>query len=177
MASVKEAAKSLLEQASLVSGIKVGGELKFRTLRSGEVPFGSSCVQLAASVTAPLHLQPSKIGTRQMQYFCDPEKHAQPEEDIGFGDSNPGVISDDEISQASDAEDEEEIVQQHYRMRFVAQQSPPADLCTMGAFLTSPRTLVSLFASHARRHSDVNDKTAPRVNSCREDAKTSSPFR
>ena len=57
-----------------------------------------------------------------MQCCYGPEREAQPEQDMGLGDSDSDVISDDEISQASDAEDEEEIVQQRYRTRLLAQQ-------------------------------------------------------
>ncbi|PIL30416.1 hypothetical protein GSI_07603 [Ganoderma sinense ZZ0214-1] len=161
--SVRRVVENYFEQASLIGGIKVGGDQKFQLLQSGRAPFlvksNPPLQNLLQLLFDRCYTAYSNISETQMGYFYGPIENAEPEEDelmLGRPDSA------DVIKEVSESFDErgDRLLEQRYRMRLTARQSAPkdADLYTPGKFLTSPGTLINLFANHARQHSAADDK-------------------
>ena len=168
---------SLFEEASLVGGVKVGGDAKFAMMKSGDVPFGIDSnvllEMLLSDLVAGCAHAYSQLNFKAMDQYFGPDRTLRPlarNPSASNLDSDPPCpppsdgfkhdrhSSDGEMSQQSDLEDLQR--QKALRRNRLAQTHAALtdNLCKLGSFLRSPATLIDLFLTHSKDASGLDDK-------------------
>ncbi|KAM5541457.1 hypothetical protein V8D89_005011 [Ganoderma adspersum] len=185
---IEDLARGLFEQASLIGGVKVGGDAKLFMIRSGTVPFRVvSNKPLQARLSTLLQgCSPAKsrLDRRAMDRLYRPDRTPAapraPQSELSEFHSDSARparvrrvrhMSSCDMSEAPDDEEVEKALNrpstsscedQTHRVPTATKTATAttitADLCKVGGLLSSPRTPIGLLCDHSRDGGHLRDK-------------------